>query len=87
MAELSARGFQSSLLPANMAVAATIRNPSPKHPNWPLLFDPQTSGGLLAAIPAERADACRRRLCDSGHQAAVIGYTGADHPGIIELAL
>jgi len=85
--ELSSRGFQSSLLAANMAAAAMIHHPQPTHPCWPLLFDPQTSGGLLAAIPADQAEQCRERLCDIGHQAAIIGYTRDNHPGTIELAL
>jgi len=38
-----------------------------------LLFDPQTSGGLLLAVPAERAAALLAALVASGHQAAEIG--------------
>ena len=38
-----------------------------------LLFDPQTSGGLLVALPAERAGAYVAALADSGHRAAAIG--------------
>jgi selenide,water dikinase len=38
-----------------------------------LLVDPQISGGLLAGIPADRADPCLRRMLDSGLDAAIIG--------------
>jgi len=39
-----------------------------------LLFDPQTSGGLLMALPPEVSDAALEALHDAGDdQAAVIG--------------
>ncbi|MCP3980318.1 MAG: selenide, water dikinase SelD [bacterium] len=38
-----------------------------------LLFDPQTSGGLLLATPAERAADLLQALLDTGHRAAEIG--------------
>jgi selenide,water dikinase len=38
-----------------------------------LLFDPQTSGGLLIAVPADRAASLVADLEASGHQAADIG--------------
>ncbi len=38
-----------------------------------LLFDPQTSGGLLAAIPANEAEAVVAAMCEAGIQAAVVG--------------
>lgn len=38
-----------------------------------VLFDPQTSGGLLLCTPADRADDLLQALLDSGHQAAEIG--------------
>jgi selenide,water dikinase len=38
-----------------------------------LLFDPQTSGGLLLAVPAERAAALLAALLGSGHRAAEVG--------------
>jgi len=38
-----------------------------------LLFDPQTSGGLLLAAPAETADALLAELLESGHGGALIG--------------
>src|SRR6185295_1274048 len=38
-----------------------------------LLFDPQTSGGLLLAVPAASAPALLAALLASGHQAAEVG--------------
>jgi selenide,water dikinase len=46
-----------------------------------LLFDPQTSGGLLLGIPAERSEALRRALHGAGdHAAVVIGEVVAPRP-------
>ena len=39
-----------------------------------ILYDPQTSGGLLFAIPEEDADACLAQLKQTIPNAAVIGY-------------
>ncbi len=38
-----------------------------------LLFDPQTSGGLLLSVPAERTAALVQALIESGHRAAAVG--------------
>lgn len=40
-----------------------------------LLTDPQTSGGLLAGVPAERAAACLAALREAGIAAANVGHT------------
>lgn len=62
--ELLNEGLESTLAPANRSVEAemdaaeSIRN----QPPYPALFDPQTSGGLLLAVPARHVDACLSRL-------------------------
>ncbi len=55
--ECSGSGVASSLLPSNLKAAALIENAEEAAALrlWPLLFDPQTSGGLLAGYgPADR---------------------------------
>jgi selenide, water dikinase len=74
--ETSAAGMLSSLHAANTRVRSALRHPDAmsQHPHLPLLFDPQTAGGLLASVPADQADACLRALHALGYaQAAVIG--------------
>ena len=44
------------------------------------LTDPQTCGGLLAAVPDDVAVALVARLRDAGHKAAVIGQVTAGTP-------
>ena len=39
-----------------------------------ILYDPQTSGGLLFALPEEYAEACLRELRDKIPNAAIVGY-------------
>lgn len=58
------QGIFSSLQPENLRAARYIANVEKvsDRPTYPLLFDPQTSGGLLAAIPAERAKDCLTSL-------------------------
>jgi selenide,water dikinase len=44
-----------------------------------LLYDPQTSGGLLMAVAADQADPLVRELHDGGiRHAAIIGQAKAD---------
>jgi selenide,water dikinase len=53
--ELFAKGFASSLQPENLRARHLIDGMADRahHPRLPLLFDPQTAGGLLAAVPPE----------------------------------
>ena len=39
-----------------------------------ILFDPQTSGGLLFALPGKEAQACPRQMQGSIPQASIVGY-------------
>lgn len=47
-----------------------------------VIFDPQTSGGLLLACPSDRAEGLLQALVESGHKAALIGEVIADSPQI-----
>ncbi|MDQ3814484.1 MAG: AIR synthase-related protein, partial [Armatimonadota bacterium] len=47
------------------------------------LFDPQTSGGLLIAVAAERADDLLRALHHRGASGAVIGRVTVGSPSIV----
>lgn len=76
---LAAQGQASTLAPANRA-AAGARVAAPESARTALLFDPQTGGGLLAAVPAERAEALLFRLQEAGQPAAIIGRIRAGAP-------
>ncbi|MBC8238981.1 MAG: bifunctional NADH dehydrogenase FAD-containing subunit/selenide, water dikinase SelD, partial [Alphaproteobacteria bacterium] len=74
-------GSLSSLQPANVRLRRAIRNLEAARDNvrYPLLFDPQTSGGLLASMRPEAAQACLRALHELGYeQAAIIGRVTAE---------
>jgi selenide,water dikinase len=73
-AETVAAGILSSLQPQNLRLRRAVRDLEhvARHPWFPLLFDPQTAGGLLAGIPSDRADACVAELRAQGYGAAAI---------------
>ena len=75
-ATLAHAGILSSLQPQNQRAArdAEINDATRRHPNYELCFDPQTSGGLLAAIPAAHVQACLDELRGAGYpHAAIVG--------------
>ena len=80
---LAANGTASTLAPANRA-ALIGRIAAPKTAKAALLFDPQTSGGLLAAVPASQAAHLLHALETDGYTAAQIGTIRAtdDQPAI-----
>lgn len=70
------QGIVSSLHPQNFRAAQQIENLEQirSHPLFPILFDPQTSGGLLASLPRNQAAACVGALRAAGYpDAQVIG--------------
>ena len=75
-----ALGMFSSLQPQNVRVRRAIaaEPDASAHPRFPLLFDPQTSGGLLAGVAADAAVSCVEELRALGYLAsAVIGTVTA----------
>ena len=70
---LLARGITSSLHADNIAALSALDAAAQTQEIAPLLIDPQTAGGLLAGIPAERAAECVAQLRAQGYQAALLG--------------
>jgi len=71
--ELSGKGVESTLRPGNEGSAGHAFAPA-DHPVRALLFDPQTSGGLLFGVPANQAEACLTALhAGPAPAAAIIG--------------
>jgi selenide, water dikinase len=68
---LAREGVASTLLAENLA-AGLLPEDALDQPTKAVLFDPQTSGGLLAGIPSDRAAACVAELRASGYDHATI---------------
>ena len=86
--ETAAAGILSTLQPANIRLRRGIRDQEKwvSHPKYPLIFDPQTAGGLLASVSADQAQACVQELKALGYpHTAIIGrVTAQDMQGAIE---
>jgi selenide,water dikinase len=81
--ELLARGVRSSFHAQNARVRSTLAaDAAGRDPAFELLFDPQTSGGLVFGVPAGRSAEALRSLHRAGDaRAAVIGRLRAADPG------
>eukprot|EP00916_Digyalum_oweni_P022270 GHVL01036924.1.p1 GENE.GHVL01036924.1~~GHVL01036924.1.p1 ORF type:complete len:274 (-),score=64.35 GHVL01036924.1:626-1447(-) len=83
--ELVKKGFHSSLHNDNMRLKNLIYADGPdsifEHKNFPLLFDPQTSGGLLACIKEKNANTVLKLLqgTPGGSETAIIGYINSEY--------
>jgi selenide,water dikinase len=73
-ASLANRGITSSLQPQNIRIRQHIDDTHrlASDTAYPLLFDPQTAGGLLAGIPPQYAEPCLQQLRDLGYPQAQI---------------
>jgi selenide,water dikinase len=70
------QGIFSSLQPQNLRLRRALQNldEAARHPLYPLLFDPQTAGGLLASVPEDRVGSCLAELHELGYpEARAIG--------------
>jgi selenide,water dikinase len=77
--ELASRGIESTLAPANRAAESRIGISAPQWDphRYGLLFDPQTSGGMLLAVPPRDELAILNELIAAGYtQARAIGTVG-----------
>ncbi len=74
-------GILSSLQPQNLRLRRALKDleKAALHPAFPLLFDPQTAGGLLASVPEDQAENCIQSLKQ-------FGYTDSKIIGCIEPA-
>jgi selenide,water dikinase len=77
--ELLAHDVESTLAPENARAVPNLGT----EPSERVLIDPQTSGGLLAGVPAAQARSCLAALTRAGMTAAIVGVveqTQADVP-------
>ena len=73
---LARQGIASSLQPQNIRIRHLIvdKQNLMSHENYPVIFDPQTAGGLLASVAEADATKCLQQLHSLGYeQARVVG--------------
>ncbi|WP_293078216.1 selenide, water dikinase SelD [Okeania sp. SIO3B5] len=89
VAEILQQGIFSSLYPENLRMSASIQNSEQvsTHVLYPLLFDPQTSGGLLATVPGESASACLQALQQEYSESRIIGRVVMLDTGVLPIKI
>ena len=72
--ELFAKGYFASIAGKNYASLSPVLSADVDNQNFPALFDPQTSGGLLFSVPFHQTQDCLKALYQKGiSKACVIG--------------
>ncbi len=82
--EITSNGIHSSLQPQNLRLQGAVGNRrlASRASAFPLLFDPQTAGGLLASVPERCSETCVEELRAGGDsEAAIIGTVEAKKDG------
>ncbi len=71
--EVMDKGIFSSLHAENVRLRRAISGleKAARNPSYPLIFDPQTAGGLLASVPADNAESCVNKLRELGYESAI----------------
>lgn len=77
--QLSAAGVESTLAPANRSAEAHVDGDAAARADarYALLFDPQTSGGLLATVPESQAESMLHALASVCPDPRVVGVVTA----------
>ena len=70
--ELSLKGVKSTIFDDNFQ-QAEVNDINLDNLRWPLLFDPQTAGGLLASVPKRHIYEVKKQLKKLGFSSSVIG--------------
>ncbi len=84
------KGIMSSLHPQNVRASYYINNVAEVNtsPKYPLVFDPQTSGGLLASVPLEQANSCLAALQAKGYaHSRIVGRIIPVREGVMPVAI
>jgi len=82
--ELFEQGYFASIAGKNYASLSAVLSADVNNQNFPALFDPQTSGGLLFSVSSHQTEDCLKALYQNGvSKACVIGEVNDENKIII----
>jgi selenide,water dikinase len=73
VSELFEKGYFASIAGKNYESLSTVISAEVNNQNFPALFDPQTSGGLLFSVPPHQTEGCLEALLQNDVKAFVVG--------------
>lgn len=73
VSELFEKGYFASIAGNNYETLSSVLGAEVNNQNFPALFDPQTSGGLLFSVSSHQTEDCLKALYQNGVKACVIG--------------